>query len=50
MPVVWRPTAPHIVFMIREKADPLALFADWFEEDIKSLSAFYRMLGSPYFG
>jgi pyridoxamine 5'-phosphate oxidase len=27
---------PHIVVMIREKADPLALFADWYAEAQKS--------------
>lgn len=32
MPVVLQPTAPHIVAMIPEKADPLALFADWYDE------------------
>ena len=26
MPVVLPPTAPHIVVMIREKSDPLAIF------------------------
>ena len=36
MPVVWRPTAPHIVVMITAKSDPLALFADWYEEARKS--------------
>lgn len=36
MPVVWRPTAPHIVVMIPENTDPLALFAGWYEEAKKS--------------
>jgi pyridoxamine 5'-phosphate oxidase len=36
MPVVSPPTAPHIVVMIREKSDPLALFGDWYEEAAKS--------------
>ena len=36
MPVVWRPTAPHIVVMITAKSDPLALFADWYEEAKRS--------------
>src|SRR5439155_24463685 len=30
MPVVDAPTAPHIVVMIEEKADPLALFGEWY--------------------
>ena len=36
MPVVSSPTAPHIVVMIREKSDPLALFGEWYEEAAKS--------------
>jgi len=36
MPVVSPPTAPHIVVMIREKSDPLALFGEWYEEAAKS--------------
>jgi pyridoxamine 5'-phosphate oxidase len=36
MPVVERVPALHIVVMIRETADPLALFAEWFAEAEKS--------------
>jgi len=36
MPVVSPPTAPHIVGMIEEKPDPLALFGAWYEEAAKS--------------
>jgi pyridoxamine 5'-phosphate oxidase len=36
MPVVSPPTAPHIVVMIREKSDPLALFGEWYEEAAKN--------------
>jgi pyridoxamine 5'-phosphate oxidase len=36
MPVVLPHLAPHIVVMILEKADPLALFADWYAEAGKS--------------
>jgi pyridoxamine 5'-phosphate oxidase len=36
MPVVSPPTAPHIVVMIREKTDPLALFGEWYDEAAKS--------------
>ena len=36
MPVVSWPTAPHIVVMIGEKSDPLALFSDWYDEAAKS--------------
>ncbi len=36
MPVVLPPTAPHIVVMIEEKSDPLALFAAWYGEAEKS--------------
>jgi pyridoxamine 5'-phosphate oxidase len=36
MPVVERVPALHIVVMIRETADPLALFAEWYAEAEKS--------------
>jgi pyridoxamine 5'-phosphate oxidase len=36
MPVVSPPTAPHIVVMIGEKSDPLALFGEWYEEAAKN--------------
>jgi pyridoxamine 5'-phosphate oxidase len=36
MPVVERRPALHIVVMIRETADPLALFAEWYAEAEKS--------------
>ena len=36
MPVVWWPTAPHIVVMIEGKPDPLALFGEWYEEAARS--------------
>ena len=36
MPVVCPPTAPHIVVMIGEKSDPLALFGEWYEEATKN--------------
>ena len=36
MAVVEGYRAPHIVFMIRAQADPLALFADWYKDAEKS--------------
>ncbi len=36
MPVVEARPAPHIVVMIRERPDPLELFADWYEEAARS--------------
>ena len=36
MPVVEAPTAPHIVVMIEQKADPLDLFGIWYAEAEKS--------------
>ena len=36
MPVVEAPTAPHIVVMIEQKADPLDLFGSWYAEAEKS--------------
>src|SRR5260370_34166108 len=36
MPVVWAPPAPDIVVMIREKADPLTVFGEWYEAAAQS--------------